>query len=288
MKVSDKLRQDVETFTSSERKISSVLLADYPFSGLLTVAALAKRANVSTQTVLRLTTKLGFDGFGSFQKELVGELKEGYQYPVTLREKQAVKSKGKAYLNSLAEQTMPAMKETATLISDQQFDEVCSMLSDPRRSIFFLGGRITHLLAGYLFRHIRQIRKKAYLVPEMHEEWPEYLLRMSRNDIVVMFDFRRYQPDLELFAQQAATKRKSRIILITDPWLSPVAKYSTHVLPNVIDVGTPWDTACSAILLIEGMINNISESDWPKTKTRIEEWEALRLEHKIHNINEKS
>ncbi len=271
--VGDRIREEMPRLTSSERKVATALLADYPFGGLMTVAELGKRANVSGQTILRLASKLGFDGYSAFQRTLIGEIKEGYHSPVILRE-----SRGDGdFLGGLIETTIDAMRETSALVSDTQLDAVSGLLSDQRHAVYLLGGRMSNSLADYFFLHLRQIRPKTYKVPGYQEEWPEYLLRMSRNDIVVLFDYRRYQPDLLLFAERAVRQRGARVVLFTDKWLSPIAKLSQYSLPAAIDVGTPWDTAVSSMMLIEALINRASEADWPKTRKRIENWDALRM-----------
>ena len=164
-----------------------------------------------------------------------------------------------------------------TLISDEQIDAAGKLLGDPRRSVFFLGGRITLTLAEYFHKHLRLIRPKTYLIPAAAEEWPDHLLRMKRDDVVVMFDFRRYQPDLQLFAGHAARDRKAKIVLITDKWISPLGKFSTLILTTIIDAGTPWDTSVPAMLLLEGLLNKVSEYDWESTKKRLEEWDSFRV-----------
>ena len=45
-----------------------------------------------------------------------------------------------------------------------------------------------------------------------------------------------------------------------------------------VEVGTPWDTAVSAVLLIEALFTRIAEEAWPDTQSRIEQWDALRLQ----------
>ncbi len=277
MSIDGKLRELMGAITSAERKVATALFADYPFAGLLTVAELSNRANVSSQTVLRLASKLGFDGYSDFQQAFIGEIKEGYHSPVILRETRGDGDSGDAFLSNLGESSIVAIRETAAMISDEQLDVISDLLSDQRRSIFFLGGRITFCLASYFFLHLRQIRPKTHMIPNSQEDWPEHLLRMTRNDIVLMFDFRRYQPDLFFFAERAAHDQKAKIVLITDKWISPIAKHSSHILPCAIDVGTPWDTGISALLLVEGLINKVSESNWPKTRKRIEKWDTFRI-----------
>ena len=276
MHVANRIRDMMAELTAGERKVGTALLADYPFAGLLTVAELAKRSNVSGQTILRLTSKLGYSGYTQFQQALIGEIKDGYHSPIILKEARNQSSQAPQLADFVAG-AIASLQATATYVSDEQVDEIAALLSDPKRSLFLIGGRITDSLATYFFHHLRQIRDRVYKIPGDHEEWPEYLLRMGKQDIVVMFDFRRYQPGLSTLAKSISDDRNGKIILITDKWMSPAAKHSTHILPCAIDVGTPWDTGISSMLLIEVLINKIADIDWPKTRKRIAAWDGLRV-----------
>ena len=84
-----RLKAMVDDLTAAESKVATALLADYPFAGLSTVTELAKRSQVSTQTIFRLIAKLGFAGYAEFQRALIGEIKERYHSPVILHETEA-------------------------------------------------------------------------------------------------------------------------------------------------------------------------------------------------------
>ena len=66
-------------------------------------------------------------------------------------------------------------------------------------------------------------------------------------------------------------------MLITDKWMSPVARYSDHVVALPIEIGTAWDTVVCAVAFVEALIVKVSEADWPATRKRLEAWDALRL-----------
>ncbi len=272
-----RLKAITDDLTAAESKVATALLADYPFAGLSTVTELAKRAQVSTQTIFRLIAKLGFSGYAEFQRALIGEIKERYHSPVILHEAQAVATADDNSLAALADASISATRETVSAIPEPVFDSICEMIGDRKRSVFLIGGRISYTLADFLFRHLRQIRPKIYLVPDYHEDWPEYLMRMSRKDVVIVFDYRRYQAGLEIFADKAARDRGAQVVLFTDKWLSPISRHSSHILPASIDVGTPWDTSLGPVLLIEAIINKVSDNDWDATRRRIEQWDGLRI-----------
>lgn len=272
----DQIQTAMGALTASERRAATALLADFPFAGLATVSEFSKRASVSVQTVLRLTSKLGFGGYGEFQRALIGELKDGYKSPVSLHETLRGGAPEKSFLHALTEASLDAVRETIASLPEQEFHAICDLIGDPRRSIFLTGGRMSYTLASYLFRHLRQIRPRVYLIPESHEDWPEYLLRMNRRDVVLIFDYRRYQADMETLARRAAKDQHAQAILFTDKWISPVSKHASHIMAASVDAGTPWDTGLPIVLILEAIINQVSESDWTASRKRIENWDSLR------------
>ena len=72
--LAERVRNDMQSFTPTERRAAHILLSHYPFAGLDTVAEFAARAGISAPSVLRFITRLGFGGFPEFQRHLRGEL----------------------------------------------------------------------------------------------------------------------------------------------------------------------------------------------------------------------
>ncbi|MEP0455154.1 MAG: RpiR family transcriptional regulator, partial [Roseibium sp.] len=70
MLVRERIEEMFEGLTSTERKLSSALLVDYPFAGLEPIQELAKATNTSPPSISRFVTKLGFQGFQDFQRQL--------------------------------------------------------------------------------------------------------------------------------------------------------------------------------------------------------------------------
>jgi DNA-binding MurR/RpiR family transcriptional regulator len=82
---------------------------------------------------------------------------------------------------------------------------------------------------------------------------------MQHRDVLVIFDFRRYQVALETLARMVAGTSKPRTVLYTDKWLSPIAKFGAHVVPLPMDIGTAWDTLTPGLALVEAMVVKVSE-----------------------------
>ena len=76
-----------------------------------------------------------------------------------------------------------------------------ALVADPARNIFLLGGRVSDSIAALLSIHLRQIRPRVHQLPADPEHWPDQLLQMRKQDVLILFDFRRYQPDLAELAE---------------------------------------------------------------------------------------
>lgn len=276
MQVKERIEAAASGMTVNERKLAAVLLADYPFAGIATIQKLASRAEVSAPSITRFVSKIGLAGYQDFQRALIEELKQGQRSPVELR-RQGTAIEG-GYLNGFIARAAEQMQIAGNAITEAQFDKVCSLLSDPRRKVFVLGGRSSDTIAQHLSFHLRQTRKDVYHLPQNSEVWPEYLLRMKHGDVFFVVDFRRYQAVLATLAKKASTSVGARVVLMSDHWVSPIAKHAAEIIPVPTETGTLWDTYAPALAVIEAIVTRVAEKNWGQTRDRIQSWDALRLD----------
>jgi len=281
MLIRERIETQAETLTAGERKLAATILSDYPFAGLSSIQELAARSDVSPPLISRFVTKIGLEGYQEFQRGLVAELKKGMLSPVQVHG--AGRTVEGGYLEDFIAKSASQMAMAADAITQNQFDQICALLSDPKRRIYVMGGRISDSIAKHLSFHLRQIRSDVYHLTENPETWPEYLLRMRAGDVLYIVDFRRYQAALEQLAQTARQRQDARVVLMTDKWLSPIAKHAHEVLSVPIDSGTLWDTYSPALAVTEAIVTRIAEDNWDQTRARIEAWDALRLTPKDDN-----
>ncbi len=277
MTVQDAVRANLSELTAGQIKLANALLADYPFAGLQPILQLATATGVSPPTISRFVQRLGFAGFGDFQLKLIDELRERQSSPRDLHALSA-EAGNVCFLETYAQRFADLARRLPETLTQQQLESVAALLADPARTIYLRGGRISDTLARFLSVHLRQIRPGIHHLADDPELWPDALLEMRRQDVVVLFDFRRYQPALERLAAAIHTQRRAQIVLITDKWQSPAARHCSHVVALPIEIGTAWDTAAGALALIEALIVTVSEHDWQSTEGRIGGWDALRAD----------
>lgn len=272
--VSDRLRRNEAHLTRSERQVADVILKNYPVSGLGSITALADSAKVSTPTVARLVQKIGFPGFPSFQTALRSELDEKFSGPLTKRERWVDDAPDAHILNRFTKAVIDNIGQSLGEVDPADFDRACTLLGNPDHKVFVVGGRITRTLADYFFLHLQVIRENVTQIASNTNAWPHYLLDMKEDDVVAVFDVRRYE-NSTLKLAEVARERGARIILFTDQWQSPVAQHADICFKNRIAVPSAWDSNVTSMLLAEIVIAQVQERNWAQTRKRMEELEIM-------------
>ena len=275
MAVRELIERGLPGLTAGQGKIAHAVLADYPFAGLHTIQDLAERTGVSAPTVSRFVTRLGFAGYQEFQRALIDELREGSRSPVAIRATADVEL-GSDFLAQYANRYAALARLMAGSVPNDQLVAVAELLGDRSRRIFVRGGRVSDCIARHLSLHLQRIRSGVHHLAEDLEQWPQALLRLRRRDVVVLFDFRRYQPSLERLARAIHRERRANIVLITDKWQSPISCHSSRVVALPIEVGTAWDSSAAPLAFVEALVVLVSEQDWPRARRRMEGWDAAR------------
>ena len=163
---------------------------------------------------------------------------------------------------------MKNLEQSLAQLDPKAFDASAGLLADAKRHVYVIGGRITKALANYLFIHFQVIRPAVTLVSAETNAWPQYVLNMRAGDVLVMFDVRRYERDLERLAE-VAKARKLKIILFTDQWQSPAAKHAAHCFPMRIEAPSAWDSNMATLMVVEALIAAVQDRTWKTSQARI-------------------
>lgn len=278
--VSDAIRANYATLTRSERQLAESLLANYPVSALGSITAIAENAGVSTPTVARMVQKLGYKGYHEFQAHLHQELEATISSPIAKHDRWAQNAPGMHILNRFAEAITDNLRATLGDLDTASFDNVAAMLADRKRHIYFVGGRITGSIAEYFFTHMQVIRPKVTLMSLNSSSWPQYVLNMSAGDVLVIFDIRRYEQDMETLAQAAQASGVS-IILFTDIWQSPVARHAQNTIRVHIEAPSAWDSSVVTLFVVEALIDAIQNTTWEETRERMKSLEDLFEQNRL-------
>jgi DNA-binding MurR/RpiR family transcriptional regulator len=272
--VAERIHGRFDSLTRAERQLANAILENYPVSGLGSITALAEASGVSTPTVVRMAKKLGFGGFPDLQAALRAELEAILSDPIAKHDRWAADAPDTHILNRFADAAMENLRQTLRQLDPGDFDAVATLLSDRKRGVHVVGGRITRSLADYFFTHMQVIRRGMTLIAPNANTWPHYVLNMAKGDVLVAFDIRRYERDILKLAEMASA-RGVILVLFTDQWGSPAARHAAHAFNCRIEAPSAWDSSVVTLFIVEALTAAVQTATWKETKQRMNTLEDL-------------
>lgn len=280
MKIRELLTHLDVRLTPSEAKIVQILLHDYPVAGLRSASSLARAAGVSDPTVIRLTAKLGFDGYSTFQAKLLEEVDASMRSPLMMMETKRPAAKGRSVAEAYTRSAAAAVEKTAGLMLPQANARAVGLITGCKGKVFMLGGRFSRYVAGMFAAHLAQLRPGTTSLDALSPERFDMLVDLGPRDVLVVFDYRRYQIDVIRYAQQAAS-RGVAIVLFTDPWHSPISSIANVVLVASGEVGSPYDSLAPAVAQMEALVAHILAEESNSRDSRVARIERVRTENSV-------
>jgi DNA-binding MurR/RpiR family transcriptional regulator len=273
--VADRLEAVLPHLAAQERRAALHLRAHYPVAGLDSLARVARAAGVSPQTVLRLTARLGFDGFRALQDALRRELASGSQTPLARLAAAAPEPADGDWLDAFGRQVCRNVEGTFGGVLRTEFEAAAVALADRRRTVAVIGGRFTHALAGLLVRHLSIVREDVHEVTGPTVAWSDRLIDIGRRTVVVAFDIRRYQADVLRFLAAAADQRAT-IVLFTDSPTAPGCRLASHSLIAPVASRGAWDSLSALLALTEALMARTTDLIGEEAAERLARLEQLR------------
>lgn len=271
--IAELIAERIDTMPAGERRAAQTLVANYPLIGLKTVADFSQQAGVSSPTILRFVSRLGFHNYPEFQAALQDELAAQLQSPLIRTVSEPSPDRGKT--SPVLEATLKNIRDTFSHVSEKQMGDIVARLANPRAKVFLIGGRFTDPVAHYMAAHLTIVRPNVFHLTGQESTWRDRLIDMGRRDVLLIFDIRRYQESLIRLAEKAHA-RGVEIVLFTDQWLSPIARFARHVIAGRTAVPSSWDSSAALFVVAETLIGELTRAMEAESARRIREMEELR------------
>lgn len=271
--ITERIAERLEAMPAGERRAAQTLIANYPLIGLKTVAEFSQAAGISSPTLLRFVARLGYQNYAEFQSELQEELAAQLQSPASRTLPGPTRPTD--LLPPMLDATLENLRETFRHLPQQQIQGIVERLADRRGHLFLLGGRFTDPLARYMAAHLTIVRPSVFHLSGQESQWHDRLIDMGKRDVLLIFDIRRYQESLLQFAEKAH-QRGVQIVLFTDQWLSPIARFARHVVAGRTGAPSPWDSSAALFVVAETLISALTQRLERESARRIREMEDLR------------
>ena len=269
LSIAEKIRQRLGELSPSERRVARTLLAGPPTIGLESSARLAQYAGVSGPTVSRFIAQLGFASYAAFQRALHEEIAARMMPPDEVYRRHQLEQRPADMLETSARVLSEGVAATVAGLDPAEFGRAVSLVADGGRQVLITGGWFSQLLAGYLASVLRELRPDVRLIGPSASDRAGAIADIRRRDTVIAFDFRRYERDT-LAISQAARAAGARILLVTDPWLSPVADFADAVLTAQVSGPAPFESLTAPLAVVETLIAAVADELGDAGRARFE------------------
>ena len=243
-------------------------VADYVINNLdtcrfLTANELAKTANVSYSTVIRLAATLGFSGYPDFQKFLrsafddnLESISDNIVVPSQRIDEIIARGTTAPVNDIVAAHVFSNIQSTLANNPEAQFKKACKIIlaSDQK---YILSERGCASVASFLNLIMRQ------MVPHVHnyigygQNIFDFVSDLGENDCVISVSFPRYSL-LTVDATEMAKSQGAKIILITNSVTSPLAHYADVIFTAQCTSSDYYNSYVAALMTAELLCAHLS------------------------------
>ncbi|CAN5571905.1 MurR/RpiR family transcriptional regulator [soil metagenome] len=240
-----RIRVHTGQLTAAERRVAEVVLADPRTIGFGTVAELAARAGAGAATVVRLATKLGYEGFSELQESVRRDLAHQLR-PASERIREQA---GPGVVEMHAATELSNVQGTLERADPATVDAVVERLTALDRPVAVVSGDASTGVARQFVDELTSLRPDVIALVGNDVAVRRTLATLPADTTLLVLDLRRYDRwVLDLVA--LAREHGCWIVALTDSILSPLAGAARHTfMLSAASVG-PFDSHVGTLALL--------------------------------------
>ena len=249
VEVADRIGKASTSLTNAERRVAEVVLANPQLVAFGTVADLAEGAGSGAATVVRLATKLGFEGFSALQASVQQDLANQLRPAAERIRDPAVHDS----LNRHLQLELGNVQTTLGQLDQDAVADVVNHLADRSKRVFVLSGDASKGVAAQFVGDLDALRPNVTMVSGNDVAVQRTVALMERGDVLVTIDLRRYDRWLVEAARRAA-EAGVWTVSIADSVLSPVAAGAQRTLVVTAAGAGPFDSHVGTLALMNVLV----------------------------------
>lgn len=269
MEVAARIAKLGSTLTVAERRVAQVVLDRPQLVAFGTVAELASESDAGAATVVRLASKLQFDGFtalqASVQHDLAVQLRPAAE---RIREPAADDLIGRHL-----QLEMTNIQLSLRAIDTDALDDVVGHLVDGGSRVLVLSGDATRGVASQLAGDLGALRDDVSMLEGTDIAVKRQLALLRPTDVLIALDLRRY----ERWVVEAATRAHAAGVwsaAITDSLLSPLAEQAERTFVVSAGGAGPFDSHVGTLATCNVLVAAVADRMRAAATERLDRLEA--------------
>ncbi len=284
-RLSEKISRSADRFTPSDYLIADYLLRAYPAGLLQNASEIAAKLNINVSTVTRFFPKIGYRNI----KAATADFREDIQFlaksPIDRFRNDDRKSPNrKDAFGKAMELDWSNIQQTFSTIDEETVSNFMDLVGDKSKAIYVLGTRKEFSLAYYFYYQIASFRDNAWLLNPGN--LVDRLSRLRPDDLLVVFDFRRYSR-IHAKASQYAKDIGGQMVVFADSPITPAAGLADCLFLITTTGLSAFDSYTAAVTLINALISLMIESYGKHFEAKYERLEELFKRFEVFGFQKK-
>ncbi len=270
MESADRIGRAGASLTTAERRVAEVVLEHPQLVAFGTVAELAAAAGAGAATVVRLASKLGFDGFTALQASVQHDLANQLR-PAAERIREPV---GSDIVGRHAQLEQANVQSTLRSIDPTTLDDVVKHLADLSARVFVLSGDASRGVAQQLVVDLGALRDDVQSLDGNDIAVRRQIALLRPTDVLVSVDFRRYERWVVDAAASAAAVGVWTVA-ITDSLLSPLSAVARRTFVVAAAGAGPFDSHVGTLSVFNLLVTGVADQLRAFATERLDRLEAV-------------
>ena len=280
MRIEEKYRD----LSKGQKRVAEYVLDNYDKAVFLTAARLGEVVGVSESTVVRFATQLGYKGYPEFQKALE-ELVRNRLNSIQRMKVTYGRISQSQILETVLQSDIEKIKQTLNGIDHLAFNQAIDTILNARK-IYVLGIRSCAPLAAFMSFYLNLLCDNVIAVnTNSSSDIFEQLIRIGEEDVIIGISFPRYS-QRTLKALEFASKRKAKIITLTDSVHSPINIYSSCNLIARSDMASIVDSLVAPLSVVNALIVALCMKKQEEVIGTLETLEQIWGEYQVYSGDE--
>lgn len=247
----------IDELSPQLRRAARYVLANPDKVAVQTVRETAALARVTPATVVRLAKSLGLDGYPALKRlfldDLVAGARNGDRLPYAAKaaELQKVNSPASVYERSYARQA-ENLDATRAANGPEIMAAAAAVLAKSRR-VWIAGFRSLYPLAYYMHYVWGFFRQDLFLAASPGGTIENGVFEMTKRDALVVMSVSPYTRNA-VAAAEAAAQAGATIVALSDSTVSPLAKFTDHLLVAATDTPSFFHSLTAASATVEALL----------------------------------
>lgn len=279
-----KMEDGYGKFSKGQKKLADYIRGNYDKAAFLTAAKMGEVVGVSESTVVRFAAALGYGGYPEFQKALEELVRTRLNSIQRMEVTYGRISQGEI-LTSVLQSDIEKIKLTMEHIDEGAFEQAVDTILKAKR-VYVIGIRSCAPIASFLKFYLNLLCDNVTTVhSNSSSEIFEQLIRIGKEDVIIGISFPRYSRRT-LKALEFASRRKARVITLTDSAHSPMCLYSDCNLIARSDMASIVDSLVAPLSVVNALVVALCMRKQKEVVSTLETLEQIWDEYQVYSGDE--